>query len=64
MEYSNCTSCNRRKKANELTAGEEVRLVQGGVTYGVLTVGDIYVPDKQKGSGKMYTAQQTLRIQA
>lgn len=42
------------EKANELTAGEEVRLVQGGVTYGVLTVGDIYVPDKQKEAENVY----------
>lgn len=42
------------EKANELTAGDEVRLVQGGVTYGVLTVGDIYVPDKQKEAENVY----------
>lgn len=42
------------EKANELTEGEEVRLVQGGVTYGVLTVGDIYVPDKQKEAENVY----------
>lgn len=42
------------EKANELTAGEEVRLVQDGVTYGVLTVGDIYVPDKQKEAENVY----------
>lgn len=42
------------EKANELTAGEEVRLVQAGVTYGVLTVGDMYVPDKQKEAENVY----------
>lgn len=42
------------EKANELTAGEEIRLVQDGVTYGVLTVGDIYVPDKQKEAENVY----------
>jgi sulfate adenylyltransferase len=40
--------------AESLSTGEDVRLVFEGETYGVLKVGDIFQPDKQKEAEKVY----------
>jgi sulfate adenylyltransferase len=40
--------------AQSLSTGEDVRLTYKGETYGILQVGDIYFPDKQSESEKVY----------
>jgi sulfate adenylyltransferase len=42
------------KTAQIVSTGEEVRLTYEGTTYGILEVGDIYVPDKQEEAEKVY----------
>ena len=36
------------EEAGTISIGDEVRLEFEGTTYGVITVSDIYVPDKEK----------------
>ena len=40
--------------AQSITVGDEVRLDYQGTTYGVITVSDIYVPDKEKEAAHVY----------
>jgi sulfate adenylyltransferase len=40
--------------AQSITVGDEVRLDYQGTTYGVITVSDIYVPDKEKEAANVY----------
>ncbi|RFU62890.1 sulfate adenylyltransferase [Peribacillus glennii] len=42
------------EEAASLTIGEEVRLVNDGITYGVIKVSDIYQPDKKKEAVEVY----------
>jgi sulfate adenylyltransferase len=42
------------KKAAQLTRGEHVKLVSNGTVYGVLTVEDIYTPDKEQEAIRVY----------
>lgn len=42
------------EKAETLAIGDEVRLVYEGDTYGVISVSDIYVPDKEKEAQLVY----------
>jgi sulfate adenylyltransferase len=42
------------EQASELQIGEEVRLTKNGITYGVLQVEDIYIPDKRKEAQYVY----------
>ncbi|TYR78745.1 sulfate adenylyltransferase [Priestia megaterium] len=41
-------------KAEELKLGEKVKLTQAGITYGILEVSEIYVPDKGKEAENIY----------
>ncbi|WP_409299934.1 sulfate adenylyltransferase [Peribacillus sp. SCS-155] len=41
-------------EADSISVGDEVRLVQHGTTYGVITVQDIYAPDKEKEAREVY----------
>ncbi|WP_110113709.1 sulfate adenylyltransferase [Bacillus sp. CGMCC 1.16541] len=47
------------EKAESLTVGEEVKLVQNETVYGVLTIEEIYVPDKAKEAQLVY---QTIEL--
>lgn len=42
------------EKAKDIIIGEEVKLVKDGVVYGVLTVEETYVPDKNIEAEKVY----------
>lgn len=42
------------EKASILAVGEDVRLEFEGKTYGVITIADIYVPDKEKEAENVY----------
>ncbi|MBB6446386.1 sulfate adenylyltransferase [Bacillus benzoevorans] len=42
------------EKAQSIAVGDELRLDYEGSTYGVITVSDIYVPDKQKEAELVY----------
>ncbi|MBU8907790.1 sulfate adenylyltransferase [Desertibacillus haloalkaliphilus] len=42
------------EKAGELKIGDEVKLIQNGVVYGVLQVTEKYVPNKQREAEKVY----------
>ncbi len=41
-------------KAEQLTIGERIKLVQNGVVYGVITLEEIYRPDKQVEAEQVY----------
>lgn len=45
--------------AATLQQGEKVKLVQNGVVYGTLTVGDIYTPDKKREAKNVYGTDDT-----
>ncbi|MDT2045083.1 sulfate adenylyltransferase [Priestia aryabhattai] len=42
------------EKAQELQVGDQVKLVQNGVVYGVLTVSETYKPNKEKEAEHVY----------
>jgi sulfate adenylyltransferase len=42
------------EQAKELNIGDKVKLVQSGVTYGVLEVSEVYTPDKEKEAENVY----------
>lgn len=49
--------------ANKLSAGDRVKLVKNGVIYGMITVTDIYQPDKTQEALSVFK-QTTLPTQA
>ena len=53
MEYSDHIADFIRRSKNDFS-GDEVRLDFEGTTYGVITVSDIYVPDKEKEATLVY----------
>ncbi|MCG0040932.1 hypothetical protein LV454_28495, partial [Escherichia coli] len=42
------------EQAKELNIGDKVKLVQNGVTYGVLEVSEVYTPNKEKEAENVY----------
>lgn len=42
------------EQAKELNIGDKVKLVQSGVTYGVLEVSEVYTPNKEKEAENVY----------
>jgi sulfate adenylyltransferase len=42
------------EQASTINVGDEIRLTNDGSTYGVITVSDIYVPDKEKEAELVY----------
>ncbi|WP_141433821.1 sulfate adenylyltransferase [Bacillus sp. 03113] len=43
-----------KEQAKQIVIGDEVKLVKNGITYGVLTVSDLYIPDKGKEAENVY----------
>lgn len=43
-----------KEKAGELTIGDKVKLVQGGVVYGVLELSETFTPDKKIEANNVY----------
>ncbi|WP_144594077.1 sulfate adenylyltransferase [Priestia flexa] len=46
------------EKAHELQVGDQVKLVQDGVVYGVLTVSETYKPNKEKEAEHVYRTEE------